>query len=1317
MNATKDQDGAPGSRWLVVRIAQKTLGWSLLAFLVVAIALLLALSWVALTETGTRWALSKARSYLPTELTYGEVQGALGSPFTLHDLRFESEGLRLDIDSVVVQWQLTDLLDLRLRVPQLLVQNIELQLSPSTEEPAAEPLVLPELPLEIELQQLEIAGFRIVSDPGSQPVDVDSISAAARWDKEQLAVTGLVVRSALADLDASATLSFPTGLQALALADPAARLSASVLSAHAQYRLPLSSMAPLEGEAQLQGEISDLAVTLTAESPYGIKLQGSVRDVLSRWRADLQLQVTRAQLEAISADWPALVVGYAAQITGNASELLITGAGDVTEEDQGRYESSLQLVYSPQRLRVEKAAVSQVGTEQPLRLRASGLIELSGADPVIDMALDWQQLHWPLVDVPTVRSGEGTLTLAGSLAGYSAQLNAHLSVPNQTDGEVSVAGSGSDEHFETETLLLRTLDGEVSGSVRADWRNGLQSQAALTVAGIDPSGIAPDWPGAVNAEAQLTTSQVGPDAPIRWVLESLILGGTLRESALKGDLALSYEGERLEVQRGELTLGENQLSLSGQAESEFALAYDLKVSDLATLWPGSAGTVMASGSVSGKRDAPVVKTELQLNDLLLHGRRLGSAMLIADLGLDPEYLNNLRLDAQEYQDESLALRGLSVQLQGSQLDHRLDVVIDNEFAQVQLALRGHLADFAALQVDKAQYDFALQELQLHPTEQPTWQFAEGGVGRLSLADAVLEQTCLRSEAAQLCLAGNWQSSASGSLELALQAIPLERLNPWLPADLQIAGQVDGGGSVSVVNSAVSADLSFATTQISLFADADTSVELEIEAQESAAELAPLITFEPGQLNLLAEPEQPVHLDFDLPLSEGGGLSASMNLQPDAQFPGNSELSGRAQAMLPDVRVVGELLPQVSRLQGTLRSELSVVGTVGAPVITGSLNFADGEATLIGPDITLKEIELSVSGTDTGSGEPVPLTVNSQLRSGGGSLSLTGQVLYSGSDLNADLALKGERFQMMNNKLAQVYASPDLALSMRGQRLELRGSIAIPEADIALKRVPESAVVVSDDQVLITEDDSQQAVGRYTYSAAVTLALGDAVQFEGFGLEARFAGDLQVKQSSGEPALGNGEIRIAEGRYQAYGQDLKIETGRALWTDSPLSEPGIDLKATRTPRPDVTVGVRARGLLAKPEFSLFSEPTMGESDQLSYLVLGRPLQDNSSAETSLLAQAALALGIRGGNFLSDQFGGALGVDQIGIETTAGGSSDSAAFVVGKYLSPKMYVSYGLGLLDSVSTLKLEYLLSSKWRLVTESSTIDSGGDLIYTIERD
>jgi translocation and assembly module TamB len=126
--------------------------------------------------------------------------------------------------------------------------------------------------------------------------------------------------------------------------------------------------------------------------------------------------------------------------------------------------------------------------------------------------------------------------------------------------------------------------------------------------------------------------------------------------------------------------------------------------------------------------------------------------------------------------------------------------------------------------------------------------------------------------------------------------------------------------------------------------------------------------------------------------------------------------------------------------------------------------------------------------------------------------------------------------------------------------------------------------------------------------------------------------------------------------------------------------------------------------------------MQQQEQLSYLVLGRPLQGASQSEESALSRAALALGLRGGNFVSERINENLGLDEFGIQTAPGESSSTASFVIGKYLSPSLYVSYGIGLFESVSTLNLRYTISDRWTISTESSSEGSGGDIVYSIER-
>ncbi|MCC6346146.1 MAG: translocation/assembly module TamB domain-containing protein, partial [Nitrospirales bacterium] len=123
--------------------------------------------------------------------------------------------------------------------------------------------------------------------------------------------------------------------------------------------------------------------------------------------------------------------------------------------------------------------------------------------------------------------------------------------------------------------------------------------------------------------------------------------------------------------------------------------------------------------------------------------------------------------------------------------------------------------------------------------------------------------------------------------------------------------------------------------------------------------------------------------------------------------------------------------------------------------------------------------------------------------------------------------------------------------------------------------------------------------------------------------------------------------------------------------------------------------------------------MDQANILSYLVLGRPLQSATGEEGKLLYKAASSLSFSGGEFLAQRIGGALGIKDIHIEQ--GEEFREAALVVGTYLSPRIYVSYGIGLFEPVNRLRIRYELSKKLLLQVESG-LESGADLFYRIER-
>jgi translocation and assembly module TamB len=146
---------------------------------------------------------------------------------------------------------------------------------------------------------------------------------------------------------------------------------------------------------------------------------------------------------------------------------------------------------------------------------------------------------------------------------------------------------------------------------------------------------------------------------------------------------------------------------------------------------------------------------------------------------------------------------------------------------------------------------------------------------------------------------------------------------------------------------------------------------------------------------------------------------------------------------------------------------------------------------------------------------------------------------------------------------------------------------------------------------------------------------------------------------------------------------------------------------------VTAGIDVTGRASAPRASVWSNPETSESDALAYLVLGRPLSTASSQESAQVSAASSALSA-GAGLLASQLGAKIGLDDAGVlESRTMGAS---VFGIGKYLSPKLYVSYGVAMVGGGSVVTLKYLLRKGFNAEIESSTVETRGSINWRKEK-
>jgi translocation and assembly module TamB len=197
----------------------------------------------------------------------------------------------------------------------------------------------------------------------------------------------------------------------------------------------------------------------------------------------------------------------------------------------------------------------------------------------------------------------------------------------------------------------------------------------------------------------------------------------------------------------------------------------------------------------------------------------------------------------------------------------------------------------------------------------------------------------------------------------------------------------------------------------------------------------------------------------------------------------------------------------------------------------------------------------------------------------------------------------------------------------------------------------------------------------------------------------------------DPGTGVGELKVDNGKYTVLARRLDIERGRLIFNGGLLSNPGVDIRAVKR-LPDIVAGANVRGTLREPTLSFFSDPPVSQTQIISLLVAGGTLESLQSNQTQQVGGARNELLAQGGAILASELGAKLGLEDITVESN---QLNQTSLVLGKYLSPRLYVSYGVSLTEAINTMKLQYTLGDRWTIRTEAGEARSA-DIVYTIEK-
>ncbi len=398
-------------------------------------------------------------------------------------------------------------------------------------------------------------------------------------------------------------------------------------------------------------------------------------------------------------------------------------------------------------------------------------------------------------------------------------------------------------------------------------------------------------------------------------------------------------------------------------------------------------------------------------------------------------------------------------------------------------------------------------------------------------------------------------------------------------------------------------------------------------------------------------------------------------------------------------------------------------------------------------ITLRNTRISVIPQKNNT---VALSVNTQ--SGNGSLQVKGILPLAANKPNQQLSFTGKQFLLADNPKYKIIASPKLRLRQQQKQLLLSGTIQLPSADIKPHDLSQS-INLPDDVIIIDRHAKPKLKAdiKLPLTTRIQLRLGKDVKIEFMGIRGNLRGRLQILDQADETTTATGQLRLVSGKYNQYGQALKIVQGDVLYSGGPIDNPSIQFRAqktitvTQTVNPfkdfnatddisldtgfgvgsmnQITVGVSLTGNAQNPKVEFYSMPGgLSQSDILSYLILGRSYANSTTADSQLLLAALSSIDAANSELarLTQSLQKKIGLDEFSFSTNTYRDDKvlktQAAITLGKALTSRLYLNYTVGLLKANNIVQIRYLIAPNWILQTSSSIENNSVDVLYTFER-
>ncbi|MFL1466146.1 translocation/assembly module TamB domain-containing protein [Marinobacter sp. HN1S83] len=1225
--------------WLLVVVLTVVL----LPIILVAIALV-----VLRSEAGTAWVLDQ----VPGLQTEGD-RGSLFGYWEAESVRWQGYGVGLRLDAVVVDWSPGCLFSKELCLDTLHADAIDLKLQPSSEpEEPREDIDLPlvNLPLGVRIGDVRLGPF--------------TMNDGKVWDRLELQAGGSgtdwVIDRVNYRLDEIAV-------------DAAGRMETRgdwPLDLNVDVSLPPPGGDNWQLALNLTGSARDLRVSGRSSGYLAAAIEGRLAPLDKRLPARLNLQ--SPSFLVLDTLPPTLILeDWQLSVNGSLEEGFVTRSTTTLPGTRGGIETSLRGLLTTtgvSDLVLEMAGPGEGSEQGTLQVQGDVSWEetLSATANIGLESFPWYSLIPDFEEPPVaLRRLEGEVSYSDNR--YNARLNAAVSGP-LGDADLETALEGDLETVSLTNLTVRTGAGSLTGDADIDFAGQLAWNAGLTLDEFNPGYWVPileaNLSGDLNSQGKLADDGL-PDMVADWEIS-----GTWQDKPATTSGELKAVAGVWDVAGLNLEVGKNRIHGRGRWGSEIAGNLDIQVPEPDILVPGLAGELRASLTVSGSPEDPQGEVSVTANDLVWQDK-----VAISNAEVKASLASGLVLDASARADAIRAggqsLERVELDLSGTQQEHRLTVRAVHEEADLNLALAGGAGeawDSWRGFLDSGELDLPGQS-QTWTLEQPA-QLEYDNQGALALG-----AHCWRWQDSSIC--GEDQTlMPNPQVAYRVSNFPSQSLASLLPETLRWRSRINANINLAMTDQGPDGSIAL---------DAGAG-EFEVLVQEDWETLR-------HDMFTVDVDMKPQVADVAVRLSgpELGDFAVNLSVDPTA---GNRTVSGDFSLEGLDIALAG-VVAGLDEVEGEINGQGQLSGPLMKPAVNGEIALSGGR--FVDPSLPLPLEDVVLALTLKGYSADLSGRWKSNDRSEG---RLSGELSWETSPA-VEVTITGDRLPVTYDPYARVEVAPDITLAYRDGDLSVTGRVDVPRGEIEVQALPEQAVSVSEDEVIVGVEQDEPAVRSLNMD--VTVVVGeDQVTFAAFGV----TGDLEGTLRIGNDMDTRGSLQLRNGQYEAYGQELELRRARIVFV-GPLTEPYLDIEAVRHVD-TVVAGIRLSGPVSEPKTEVFSEPSMPQSDALSYVILGRPPQGRG--DEGQMSRAALSLGLTQASKLTQGIGDELGIRNLMLE--AEGTGDEASVVASGYITDELSLRYGVGIFEPITTVALRYDLG-RYFYLEAASGLAASLDIFYT----